>query len=70
MKTYVLYHASCADGFGAAYAAWLTYGDKATYIAVNYGEPCPAMDDHSVIYIAATVIFLFAGSRLVAMAAS
>jgi len=28
----------CADGFGAAYAAWLKYGDKAAYIPVNYDQ--------------------------------
>lgn len=29
MKPLVLYHASCADGFGAAFAAWLVLGDDA-----------------------------------------
>ena len=35
--TLVFYHANCHDGFGAAYAAWLAYGDTAEYIPVSYG---------------------------------
>ena len=27
MKPLVIYHANCADGFGAAFAAWLKLGD-------------------------------------------
>ncbi len=38
MKPLVLYHANCADGFGAAFAAWLKLGDDAEYRAVSYGE--------------------------------
>lgn len=38
----VLYHGNCADGFGAAWAAYQLYGDKATYIAVNHGGDVPA----------------------------
>lgn len=30
----VLYHADCADGFGAAWAAWKKLKDKAVYISV------------------------------------
>lgn len=41
MKTYVLYHKNCFDGFGAAFAAWKKFGDNATYIAVTYGDPLP-----------------------------
>lgn len=26
MKTHIVYHANCADGFGAAFAAWLKLG--------------------------------------------
>jgi len=42
MKTYVLYHANCPDGFAAAWVAWLLFRDDATYIPVFYGEPVPA----------------------------
>lgn len=42
MKTIVLYHANCTDGFGAAWAAWKNLGDKDTeYIPINYGEAPP-----------------------------
>jgi len=41
MRTYVLYHASCLDGFGAAYAAWKVFGDAATYVPVRYQDPWP-----------------------------
>lgn len=44
MKTYVLYHAHCADGFGAAYAAWLKLGNDAQYVPVKYGDPPPVME--------------------------
>lgn len=37
----VLYHGNCADGFGAAWAAYQLYGNKATYRAVNYGGDVP-----------------------------
>lgn len=51
-KTFVLYHGSCADGFGAAWAAWLALGDAATYIAVHYGHPVPtAVEDGSDVLI-------------------
>lgn len=48
---YVLYHANCYDGFGAAYAAWKKLGNEATYIPVSYGKPPPEMPDAEVIYI-------------------
>lgn len=38
MKPLVLYHASCADGFGAAFAAWLKLGDDAEYVAMKYND--------------------------------
>lgn len=31
----VLYHADCPDGFGAAWAAWKKFGNKAEYISVD-----------------------------------
>jgi oligoribonuclease NrnB/cAMP/cGMP phosphodiesterase (DHH superfamily) len=37
MKPLVIYHKNCADGFGAAFAAWLKFGDDAYYIPVQYG---------------------------------
>ncbi|MFA5505064.1 MAG: DHHA1 domain-containing protein [Vulcanimicrobiota bacterium] len=41
--THILYHADCADGFGAAYAAWKVLGDAATYIPVTHGEEPPEL---------------------------
>lgn len=38
MKPLVIYHASCADGFGAAFAAWLKLGDDAEYVPMQYGK--------------------------------
>jgi len=49
----VLYHANCADGFGAAFAAWKALGDEAEYRAVAYGDPAITVDEAAgrVIYI-------------------
>lgn len=38
MKPLVIYHANCADGFGAAFAAWLKLGDGAEYLPMEYGR--------------------------------
>jgi hypothetical protein len=51
MATFVLYHASCADGFGAAYAAWRSLGDAATYQPVQYGQPLPDLPDGATVFI-------------------
>ena len=47
----VIYHAQCADGFGAAYAAWKYLGSKATYIACNHGDDPPDVKDKDVIIL-------------------
>lgn len=39
MKPLVIYHDNCADGFGAAFAAWLKFGDEAEYVPFKYGQP-------------------------------
>lgn len=44
MNPLVIYHANCTDGFGAAWAAWCSLGNEATYLPVNYGDPVP-LDD-------------------------
>ena len=45
METYkpdvMLYHANCADGFGAAWAAWMKWGDAVDYRPVSYGQEPP-----------------------------
>lgn len=38
MKPLVIYHDSCADGFGAAFAAWLKLGDEAEYVPMQHGQ--------------------------------
>ena len=38
MEPLVIYHANCADGFGAAFAAWLKFGDEAEYVPFKYNE--------------------------------
>ena len=38
MKPIVFYHANCADGFGAAYAAWTKLGPDAEYVPMHYGD--------------------------------
>lgn len=36
MKPLVIYHDHCTDGFGAAFAAWLKFGDEAEYWPYSY----------------------------------
>lgn len=38
MKPLVIYHDNCADGFGAAFAAWLKLGDEAEYLPMQYSD--------------------------------
>lgn len=49
--THILYHADCADGFGAAFAAWKVLGDKATYIPVQHGDPPPELPSEARVAI-------------------
>lgn len=39
----VLYHADCPDGFAAALAAWLRFGEHARYVPCDYNRPAPAV---------------------------
>ena len=41
VKPMVIYHANCADGFGAAFSAWKKFKDTATYHPAHYGQPVP-----------------------------
>ncbi len=38
-KVVVIYHRGCPDGFGAAWAAWKKFGNKAEYIGEEHGKP-------------------------------
>lgn len=51
MATKVLYHANCTDGAGAALAAFISMGDTAEYIPVQYGNKPPAYGASDVIYL-------------------
>ncbi|MGV3522719.1 MAG: DHHA1 domain-containing protein [Candidatus Sericytochromatia bacterium] len=51
MSVYILFHAHCPDGFGAAYAAWKRFGDQATYLPVRHGDSPPDMPPGSEVYI-------------------
>jgi oligoribonuclease NrnB/cAMP/cGMP phosphodiesterase (DHH superfamily) len=50
-NVFVLYHANCSDGKGAALAAWLKFGDQATYIAVQYGQHVPQLPTQAHVFI-------------------
>lgn len=41
MKPLILFHASCTDGYGAAFAAWCKFGDDAEYVPMQYGDLLP-----------------------------
>ena len=45
-KPLVIYHDSCADGFGAAFAAWLKLGDEAEYLPMQYGAKTDVLQEH------------------------
>lgn len=63
--TYVLYHASCPDGFGAAYAAWLTLGDGPDYLPVQYGQAIPPTRPGAKVYV---VDFSYRREELISLA--
>lgn len=46
MKPLIIYHDNCADGFGAAFAAWLKFGEEAEYLPLRYGKEFPAGADY------------------------
>lgn len=49
--THVLYHANCADGFGAAYAAWKVLGEQVEYLPVRHGDSPPDLPPGSSVAI-------------------
>ncbi len=51
MQDYVLYHANCPDGFGAAWAAWRRLGERARYVPVRHGVPPPALPECSRLFL-------------------
>ena len=49
MKSVVLHHANCTDGFGAAWSAWKRLGETGTYLTVDYGTRPPQLDSDSQV---------------------
>jgi len=45
----MLYHANCADGFGAAWAAWSLWGNTVQYNPVSYGQEPPDVSGKHVL---------------------
>ena len=50
-QPYVIYHANCQDGFGAAWAAHHQLGDSAVYLPASYGDPPPNAPSESELFI-------------------
>lgn len=50
-KIVVIYHASCPDGFGAAWAAWKKFGNRAEYRPVTHGDPPLTLRDREVYFL-------------------
>jgi oligoribonuclease NrnB/cAMP/cGMP phosphodiesterase (DHH superfamily) len=48
---FVIYHADCSDGFGAAYSAWKLLGERAQYHAAKYGVPPPDVAGKNVVIL-------------------
>ena len=48
---FVIYHANCVDGFGAAYAAWKHLGPAAEYVACQHGDEPPDVTGKRVLIL-------------------
>ena len=48
---YVLYHANCDDGFGAAWVAYQHFGEDAIYLPVKYNDPMPYIHAGAKVFI-------------------
>ncbi|UQY33790.1 phosphohydrolase [Pseudomonas fulva] len=52
MKTLCIYHANCADGFGAAWVVRKALGaDNVDFVAGHYGQPAPDVEGRDVIIV-------------------
>ncbi|TAG00287.1 MAG: hypothetical protein EAZ44_09560, partial [Cytophagia bacterium] len=52
MKKYILYHAQCPDGFGAAYSIWKKEKyNNIVYIPVQHSFPLPQIENDSVVWL-------------------
>lgn len=50
-KPLIVYHSPCPDGFAAAYAAWLRFGDKADYLGADHGVHTELDVDGRAVYV-------------------
>lgn len=51
MKPLIIYHDNCADGFGAAWAAYKKFGaDGAEYLPMNYNDPRVAVNHDELVF--------------------
>lgn len=48
---FVIYHAECTDGFGAAWAAWKLLGSSAEYYAAKHDTPPPNITGKNVVIL-------------------
>ena len=48
---FVIYHANCVDGFGAAWSAWKFLGNEAEYYAATHGDDPPDVTNRNVIIL-------------------
>lgn len=55
MKPLVIYHDHCTDGFGAAFAAWMKFGDDAEYLPMSYGDKRVVHYDEGLEFPAALI---------------
>lgn len=52
MRPLVIYHGpGCADGFTAAWVAWLRWGDDADYLPAQYGDKPPDVTGRESVYV-------------------
>ncbi len=47
----ILYHKNCSDGFGAAWAAWKKFGNRADYVAVEHRSQPKNLKGRKEIYM-------------------
>lgn len=59
-----IYHGNCDDGFGAAWAVWMRWGNEVAYVPGVYGKPLPDVTGRNVLF----VDFSTKRAELVAMA--
>lgn len=46
-----IYHGNCDDGFGAAWAVWMRWGDEVVYLPGVYGKPLPDATGKHVLFV-------------------